>query len=206
MNINDWQFQNKGDIFWECHTHLSLSFPLVGLAGSGPSSSYRAAERGAGAALVHREQCRRENPCCGQVQAQRGPKGHPSRHVWPEIIQSRAPCVPAGHPGAWGAGRGVRYLYALYLGIIFHYIFWHWHIECPYWLVSRCGSCASAEWLKFSLVPLLCPCFFRRRTKFQMMKLWIRWSQGVKRSLITLWFAFLLHIQKVLIACSSNQF
>lgn len=129
---------------------LSFSFLCIGPAGSGPSSSYRAAERGAGVALVHCEQCRRENPRRCQIQAQRGPKGHPGRHVRPEIIQSRAPRVPAGHPGAWGAGRGLRNLTALSLGLIFHSVLWHWHAVCPCWLVSRCISGALlSERLKF---------------------------------------------------------
>lgn len=46
------------------------------------------------------------DPGGGQVQAQRGPEGHPGRHVRPEVLGMRAAGFPPGHSGARGAGRG----------------------------------------------------------------------------------------------------
>ncbi len=54
---------------------------LLGSAGPGSRPSYRAAERGAGAASVHREQRGGGDPGRCQIQAERGPEGHPGRYV-----------------------------------------------------------------------------------------------------------------------------
>ncbi len=83
-----------------------LFLSLLGSAGPGSRPSYRAAERGACAASVHRKQRGGEDPGRCQIQAERGPESHPGRYVWPEVVQPRAQSFPAGHPGARRAGWG----------------------------------------------------------------------------------------------------
>lgn len=83
----------------------SLCF-LIGSASPGSRPSYRAAEWGARAASVYREQRGGEDPGRCQIQTERGPEGHPGRHVRPEILQPWAQGFPAGHPGARRAGWG----------------------------------------------------------------------------------------------------